>query len=149
MELIAHRMLTGNDIRGRKYRADPGDRFNVTDGVAAKLIQRGLASVPPPPPLPAPPISIPRLLPVQEGLDSIQALIQQQSTSGIQEPKFGYPSLLTAEQKAVRDYEDKALRPAENKQLAKRKAGRPSTPTRCKSCGLMCESAAAAKRHCK
>jgi hypothetical protein len=134
MELIAHRPLSGTNIRGGKYRADPGDRFDVAPKVGLKLMQRGLASVPPPPRTPAAPLPMPQMVPVAEGLESIQALIRKQTR-----PENPPPTA-----KAIHDYEDKALRPAENK----RQRGRPAQRTRCKVCGQTCPSAAAAKRHC-
>jgi hypothetical protein len=162
MELIAHRPLTGTNRFGRKYRADPGDVFDVREDVARKLMARGLASArvvePTPAPEPVPrevdvifpkrPDTLPERKPNGNLLSPSQWQLTQRLRRKLQavtETLGGTEELV--ETKAVSDYENKAVQNYEDKQKRKRR-GRPGTPTRC-SCGVMCESARAAKRHCK
>lgn len=134
MDLVALRPLTGRDPWGNKYRADCGDRFEVIDRVAQRLMYRGLARqyFPPisqaPPPLPAE-----KLRPVVVGQpDPPKATVQYEC------------KVIEPEPSTVR-YETKDIVPTP----PPRKRGRPPKPTQCPVCGLVCPSQILAKRHCK
>lgn len=162
MELIAHRPLTGTNRFGRQYRVDPGDVFDVTEHVARKLMSRGLASVhvvvePALAPVPVQREDIvhpkrPDILPERKPNGNLLSPSQWQLTQRLRRKLQAVTETLggteeLVETKAVSDYENKAVQNYEDKQKRKRR-GRPGTPTRCE-CGVMCDSARAAKRHCK
>ena len=120
MQLVANRPLTGTDVRGNKYRADPGEQFEIYDDAAMKLIRRGVASCVRPPGVPAMITGAPAEIAPPSLAREIQA-------------------------KVIGGYETKVIIPQERK----RGRGRPGTPTACPKCREICPSARAAQRHCK